>query len=65
MRGLEIVPLRNETTGNELEAPSETGADTDATLLDSLAMYLRTHEVNLKLSDLLDEQYGGEVTGEL
>ncbi|XP_034484430.1 uncharacterized protein LOC117789507 [Drosophila innubila] len=62
MRGLEIVPLRNETAGNELEAPPETGADTDATLLDSLALYLRTHEVNLKLSELLDEHHGGQVT---
>ncbi|KAM8705246.1 hypothetical protein ACLKA7_009671 [Drosophila subpalustris] len=62
MRGLEIVPLRNETPGNELEAPPETGAETDATLLDSLALYLRTHEVNLKLSDLLDEHHGGQVT---
>lgn len=52
MRGLEIVPLPNE-----VEAPptAATDADADATLLDSLSTYLRTHELNLKLADLLDE----------
>jgi len=65
MRGLEIVPLHNETAVNEVsEAPLEAGAEADPTLLDSLALYLRTHEVNLKLSDLLDEHNGGQVAGE-
>lgn len=60
MRGLEIVPLRNESGSKE--APGE--METEATLLDSLAGYLRTHEVNLKLADLLDEHTAGQVTGE-
>ncbi|XP_017967253.1 uncharacterized protein LOC108659042 [Drosophila navojoa] len=52
VRGLEIVPLPNE-----VEAPptADPNADADATLLDSLSTYLRTHELNLKLADLLDE----------
>ncbi|KAH8406951.1 hypothetical protein KR222_001255 [Zaprionus bogoriensis] len=58
MRGLEIVPLHNETA-NDTEASGD--AATDATLLDSLAGYLRTHELNLRLADLLDEQGGGQV----
>ncbi|XP_030371682.1 uncharacterized protein LOC115621972 [Scaptodrosophila lebanonensis] len=52
MRGLEIVPLHNET---ETEAMLKHAADTQPTLLDSVAFYLRTHEINLKLADLLDE----------
>ncbi|KAH8312512.1 hypothetical protein KR044_011139 [Drosophila immigrans] len=60
MRGLEIVPMHNETTGNGSESESE--SETDATLLDSLALYLRTHEVNLKLSDLLEDHKGEQIT---
>ncbi|XP_017861981.1 PREDICTED: uncharacterized protein LOC108613170 [Drosophila arizonae] len=52
MRGLEIVPLPNEVEAPPTAAPN---ADADATLLDSLSTYLRTHELNLKLADLLDE----------
>lgn len=52
--------MRNESGSKE--APGE--METEATLLDSLAGYLRTHEVNLKLADLLDEHTAGQVTGE-
>lgn len=62
MRGLEIVPLRNETTGYGEEAPGN--SETEPTLLDSVAGYLRTHEVNLRLADLLEDHSGGPVTGE-
>ncbi|XP_062124263.1 uncharacterized protein LOC133837497 [Drosophila sulfurigaster albostrigata] len=59
MRGLEIVPLNNESTASGNESESQT----DASLLDNLASYLRTHEVNLKLSDLLVEEHkAGEIT---
>ncbi|XP_064550767.1 uncharacterized protein Osi5 [Drosophila montana] len=54
MRGLELVPVSN----NELETPQTAFADSDATLLDSVSAYLRTHELNLKLGDLLDEPSG-------
>lgn len=59
MRGLEIVPLRNESRGKETPGESEA----EPTLLDSLAGYLRTHEVNLRLADLLEEHSAGQVTG--
>ncbi|EDV90719.1 uncharacterized protein LOC6569679 [Drosophila grimshawi] len=59
MRGLEIVPLHNETTENELEAPHS--ADGDTTLLDCVSTYLRTHELNLKLADLLEDTSDGQV----
>ncbi|XP_030562940.1 uncharacterized protein LOC115764193 [Drosophila novamexicana] len=55
MRGLELVPVPN----NEVETPPTAAADMDATLLDSVSAYLRTHELNLKLGDLLDEPSGG------
>ncbi|EDW84612.1 uncharacterized protein Dwil_GK13035 [Drosophila willistoni] len=47
MPGMEIVPMHNESAVGK-ENPEET-------LLDSLANYLRTHEVNVKLVDLLEE----------
>lgn len=62
MRGLEIVPLRNETGGYGEEAPGN--SETEPTLLDSVAGYLRTHEVNLRLADLLEDHNNGQVTGE-
>ncbi|EDW24280.1 GL24057 [Drosophila persimilis] len=52
VRGLEIVPLQNATS---VEEDSEQG------LLDSLAFYLRTHEVNVKLAYLLEDDSKGEV----
>lgn len=62
MRGLELVPVPN----NEVETPPTAAADMDATLLDSVSAYLRTHELNLKLGDLLDEPSGGgQVAGGL
>lgn len=56
------MPLRNETAGYGEEAPGN--SETEPTLLDSVAGYLRTHEVNLRLADLLEDHSGGPVTGE-
>ncbi|XP_034127218.1 LOW QUALITY PROTEIN: uncharacterized protein LOC117583136 [Drosophila guanche] len=53
VRGLEIVPLRNATSPGE--------EDSEQGLLDSLAFYLRTHEVNVKLAYLLEDESRGEV----
>ncbi|ALC46832.1 Osi5 [Drosophila busckii] len=55
MRGLEIVPAPAAANAQRMDEPT-TGDE--PTLLDSLALYLRTHEVNLKLADLLDETSG-------
>ncbi|XP_034659941.1 uncharacterized protein LOC117896042 [Drosophila subobscura] len=53
VRGLEIVPLRSATSLEE--------EDSEQGLLDSLAFYLRTHEVNVKLAYLLEDESRGEV----
>nr|NP_001189183.1 osiris 5, isoform B [Drosophila melanogaster]ADV37274.1 osiris 5, isoform B [Drosophila melanogaster] len=49
IRGLEIVPLQNNSISDE-EPDQEQG------LLDSLSFYLRTHEINVKLADLLEDE---------
>ncbi|XP_016995829.1 uncharacterized protein Osi5 [Drosophila takahashii] len=49
VRGLEIVPLQNNSLIEE-----ELGQDQG--LLDSLSFYLRTHEINVKLVDLLEDE---------
>ncbi|XP_020798663.1 uncharacterized protein LOC110176589 [Drosophila serrata] len=46
VKGLEIVPLNASMTEEE----------PDQSLLDSLSFYLRTHEVNVKLADLLEDE---------
>ncbi|KAH8361807.1 hypothetical protein KR200_000833 [Drosophila serrata] len=46
VKGLEIVPLNASMTEEEPEQ----------SLLDSLSFYLRTHEVNVKLADLLEDE---------
>ncbi|KAH8288325.1 hypothetical protein KR054_001157 [Drosophila jambulina] len=46
VKGLEIVPLN----ASKVEEEPEQG------LLDSLSFYLRTHEVNVKLADLLEDE---------
>lgn len=55
IRGLEIVPLQNNSISDE-EPDQEQG------LLDSLSFYLRTHEINVKLADLLEDE--SQVSGE-
>lgn len=55
VRGLEIVPLQNNSISDE-EPDQEQG------LLDSLSFYLRTHEINVKLADLLEDE--SQVSGE-
>ncbi|XP_022220829.2 uncharacterized protein LOC111073020 isoform X2 [Drosophila obscura] len=55
VRGLEIVPLPNAIAVEE-DSDSEQG------LLDSLAFYLRNHEVNVKLAYLLEDETKGEVS---
>lgn len=54
IRGLEIVPLQNHSLPEEEENRS---------LLDSMSLYLRTHEVNVKLADLLEDESGAQVSG--
>ncbi|XP_016938127.3 uncharacterized protein Osi5 [Drosophila suzukii] len=49
VRGLEIVPLQNNSLNN-------VDQDQDQSLLDSLSFYLRTHEINVKLADLLEDE---------
>ncbi|KAH8294760.1 hypothetical protein KR018_002606 [Drosophila ironensis] len=51
VRGLEIVPLQNNSLVEE---------DQDHSLLDSLSLYLRTHEINVKLADLLEDENTAE-----
>ncbi|KAH8242911.1 hypothetical protein KR032_003020 [Drosophila birchii] len=46
VKGLEIVPLNASMAEEEPEQ----------SLLDSLSFYLRTHEVNVKLADLLEDE---------
>ncbi|KAH8327191.1 hypothetical protein KR074_006806 [Drosophila pseudoananassae] len=53
IRGLEIVPLQNNSLVEEEESHS---------LLDSMSLYLRTHEVNVKLADLLEDESGAQVS---
>jgi len=55
VRGLEIVPLQNNSLNN-------VDQDQDQSLLDSLSFYLRTHEINVKLADLLEDE--AQVSGE-
>lgn len=47
VKGLEIVPLLNASLAEE---------EPEQGLLDSLSFYLRTHEVNVKLADLLEDE---------
>ncbi|EDV48000.1 uncharacterized protein LOC6552954 [Drosophila erecta] len=49
VRGLEIVPLPNNSIADEQQ-------DQDLGILDSLSFYLRTHEINVKLADLLEDE---------
>ncbi|XP_017130948.1 uncharacterized protein LOC108148419 [Drosophila elegans] len=49
VRGLEIVPLQNNSLVEDEQDP-------DQSLLDSLSFYLRTHEINVKLTDLLEDE---------
>ncbi|EDW55068.1 GM10866 [Drosophila sechellia] len=49
VRGLEIVPLQNNSIADK-EPDQEQG------LLDTLSFYLRTHEINVKLADLLEDE---------
>ncbi|XP_043655812.1 uncharacterized protein LOC122621867 [Drosophila teissieri] len=49
VRGLEIVPLQNNSIAFEQQ-------DQEQSLLDSLSFYLRTHEINVKLADLLEDE---------
>ncbi|XP_017046706.1 uncharacterized protein LOC108091837 [Drosophila ficusphila] len=49
VRGLEIVPLQNNSVFEEEQ-------EQDQSLLDSLSFYLRTHEINVKLADLLEDE---------
>ncbi|EDW97834.1 uncharacterized protein LOC6537576 [Drosophila yakuba] len=49
VRGLEIVPLQNNSIAFEQQDPEQS-------LLDSLSFYLRTHEINVKLADLLEDE---------
>ncbi|XP_039494661.1 uncharacterized protein LOC120453834 [Drosophila santomea] len=49
IRGLEIVPLQNNSIAFEQQ-------DQEQSLLDSLSFYLRTHEINVKLADLLEDE---------
>lgn len=54
VRGLEIVPVKDVTSKND--KPSVDSAMTDESLFDSFSDYLRTHELNIKFSDLLAEE---------
>ncbi|KAI8046058.1 uncharacterized protein LOC128258149 [Drosophila gunungcola] len=49
VRGLEIVPLQNNSLVEDEQ-------HLDQSLLDSLSFYLRTHEINVKLADLLEDE---------
>uniref|UniRef100_A0A6P4EW66 Uncharacterized protein LOC108045971 n=1 Tax=Drosophila rhopaloa TaxID=1041015 RepID=A0A6P4EW66_DRORH len=49
VKGLEIVPLQNNSLVEDEQ-------EQDQSLLDSLSFYLRTHEVNVKLADLLEDE---------
>ncbi|KAH8343979.1 hypothetical protein KR084_003073 [Drosophila pseudotakahashii] len=49
VRGLEIVPLQNNSLIEEEQGPEQG-------LLESLSLYLRTHEINVKLADLLEDE---------
>ncbi|KPU80434.1 uncharacterized protein Dana_GF16377, isoform B [Drosophila ananassae] len=51
IKGLEIVPLQNNSLVEEEENYS---------LLDNMSLYLRTHEVNVKLADLLEDESGAQ-----
>ncbi|KAH8382483.1 hypothetical protein KR009_003767 [Drosophila setifemur] len=53
VRGLEIVPIQNNSLVEE---------EQDQSLLDSMSYYLRTHEVNVKLADLLEDENEAQVS---
>lgn len=53
MRGLELVPSKHNIS--ELKSADTEGNDADS-FVDRISDYLRTHELNIKFSDLLPDE---------